>query len=105
MIENDLRLGLVDLSVDVAELKHVRLHCLLENLAGKFQDAFLIGGGSNDKANRKVVRAWQRLGHDRKHLNRRDSCQFLLNDWQIIFRWDLSRAPWFQHHAAKAAAG
>src|SRR6516162_8959046 len=55
MIENDLRLGLVDLGVDVAELKHVRLHCLLENLLGKFQDAFLIGGGSNDKANGKVV--------------------------------------------------
>ena len=38
VIENDLRLRLVDLGVDVAKLKHVRLHRFLENAAWRIPE-------------------------------------------------------------------
>ena len=75
VIENDLRLRLVDFRVDVAELKHVRLHRFLENLLCEFENSFLVCGGGDDEADRKIVRAGKRFRHDRKHLNRRDSSQ------------------------------
>ena len=72
VIENDLRLRLVDFRVDVAELKHVRLHRFLENVLREFKNAFLVCGGRDDEADRKIIRAGKCFRHDRKHLNRRE---------------------------------
>src|SRR5262249_42301989 len=104
MVENDPRLRLVDFRVDVTELKYVRLHRLEENVLREFKDSFLVRGGRDDKADRKIVRAGKRFRHDRKHLNRRDSSQFLLHNGQIIFRRRFAHTPGFQHHSPKAAA-
>ena len=44
VIENDLRLRLIDLGVDVRESEHARLHRFRLNLLREFEDAFRIGG-------------------------------------------------------------
>ncbi len=41
VIEHDLRLRLIDLGVDVAELKNVRLHRLLKYVLRELEDAFV----------------------------------------------------------------
>ena len=69
VIENDLRLWLVDFGIDVAKLEHMRLHRLQENLFGQLKNTFLTGGGSDDEADREIIGARKSFGHDREHLN------------------------------------
>src|SRR4029077_4832839 len=68
MIENNFRLRLIDFRVDVAKLENMGLHRFLKDLAGEFENAFLIGGGCDHETDGKIIRAGKGRGHDRKHL-------------------------------------
>ena len=93
MIEHDLRLRLIDLGVDVAELEDVRLHRFHENLPREFENAVLIRRRCNNKAYRKVVAARQRRRHDRKHLDSRDGAEPRLHLRQISTGRLLANTP------------
>ena len=95
MIENDLRLWLIDLGIDVAKLEHVCLHRFQEDSPGQLENAFLAGGGGDYETNRKIITARERFGHDREHLDSGNGPEFLLYYWQICFRWRLACAPRF----------
>ena len=95
VIENDLRLRLIDLSVDVTKLKNVGLHRFQENLLGQLKDAFLARGRSDHETDWKIITARKRFRHDREHLNTRDRAQLLLHERQVILGRCLARAPGF----------
>src|SRR5438477_1613257 len=95
MIENDLRLWLIDLGVDVAKLEHVCLHRFEEDSPGQLENAFLAGSGSDYETDRKIITARERFGHDREHLDSRNGPKFLLDNRQVRFGWRLARAPRF----------
>src|SRR3954469_12604942 len=102
MIENDRRLRLVDLRIDVAKLENVRLHRFGENLSCEFEDAFLVSGRCDYEADWKIIRSGKRRRHDREHLDPRNRAKFGLNLRQISFGRGFSDAPRFQNHSAKS---
>src|SRR5213076_874292 len=95
MVENDLRLLLIDLGIDVAKLEHVCLHRLEEDSPGQLENAFLAGSGGDYETDRKIITARERFGHDREHLDSGNGPKFLLDDRQVRFRWRLACAPRF----------
>src|SRR5207249_11899989 len=101
MIENNLRLGLIYVGIDVAKLKDMCLHCCEENLLGQLENAFLAGSGGDYETNRKIITTRKRFRHDREHLDSGNGPKFLLYDRRIRFRWRLTRAPRCYHHAAE----
>src|SRR5581483_5050922 len=56
------------------------------------------------ETDREIIAARKRFRHNREHLDSRNGAEFLLHDWQIIFRRRFTRAPWLQDHSAETKA-
>ena len=94
MIEDDFRLRLIDLGIDLwREVEHSALHRLYLDLLRELQDALRIGRGGDDKTHRETVAARECRGHYREHLNARDLTKLLCTLWQISCRRGFANAP------------
>ncbi len=79
MIENNLRLRLIDFRIDVGESENASLHRFGLNLFREFKDALGVGGRSNDKGDGETFTAGKCRRHNGKHLNAGDlpeSCHY-----------------------------
>jgi hypothetical protein len=93
VIENDCRLGLIDLRINVAELENVGFHRFLEDLLRKFENAFLVRGRGDHEADRKIISPRERRRHDRKHLDAGNRAQFCLDLRQVGLGRRFANAP------------
>src|ERR1700682_5551445 len=103
MIENDLRLRLIDLRVDDGRKEKVpALHRLRLKLLGEFQHALGLFRRKQHDFDRKISATREGREHERKHFNPRDSAKFCLHLRQQVKGGFLSLIPGLEHHSAEA---